>query len=62
MWNYLFVIIGEDSEYCGEEFFIQCNTFEETEEILKIYFPDEKVSYIGIFNDEEAEALGFDTY
>lgn len=62
MWNYLYEIIGEESEYCGEMFFVQCDTLEEAKEILLIYFTDEKLRYIGPFNDEEAEAMGYDTY
>lgn len=62
MWNYLFEIVGEESEFCGELFFVQCDTLEEAEEILKIYFIDEKLHYIGLFDDEEAEAMGYDTY
>lgn len=62
MWNYLYEIVGEESEFCGELFFVQCDTFKEAEEILKIYFTDEKLHYIGLFDDEEAEAMGYDTY
>lgn len=62
MWNYLFEIIGEESEYCGEMFFVQCDTIEEAEDIVKIYFTDEEVKYLGLFDDEEAEAMGYDTY
>lgn len=62
MWNYLFEIVGEESEYCGEMFFVQCDTIEEAEDIVKIYFTDEEVKYLGLFDDEEAEEMGYDTY
>lgn len=62
MWNYLYEIIGEESQYCGEMFFVQCDTLEEAEEILKLYFTGKKLRYIGPFDDEEAEAMGYDTY
>ena len=58
----MFEIIGEESEYCGEMFFVQCDTIEEAEDIVKIYFTDEEVKYLGLFDDEEAEAMGYDTY
>ena len=62
MWNYLFEIIGEESEFWGERFFVQCDTLEEAIEIMKPYFVGETFRYIGLFDDEEAEAMGYDTY
>lgn len=62
MKNYLFEFVDEWSDLCGEQFFVQCNTREEADEIINQYFPNEKVHYIDEFTDEEAEILGFDTY
>lgn len=62
MWNYLFEIVGEWSEICGEQFFVQCDTRKEADEILGQYFWGEKVKYLGKYTDEEAEIMGLDTY
>lgn len=62
MWNYLFEIVSEYSDLCGEQFFVQCDTLEETDEILGKYFWGERVHYLGKYTDEEAEEIGFDTY
>ena len=62
MWNYLFEIVGEWSEICGEQFFVQCDTRTEADEILSQCFWGEKVKYLGKYTDEEAEMMGLDTY
>lgn len=62
MTNFLFEIIGEYSENCGEQFFVQCDTREEADEILGQYFWGEKVKCLGEYTDEEAEMMGLDTY
>ena len=62
MWNYLFEIVSEWSENCGEQFFVQCNTREEADEVLGQYFWGEKVRCLGKYTDEEAEGMGYDTY
>lgn len=62
MWNYLYEVVSEWSDCCGEQFFIQCNNIQETDEILAQYFWGEKVKYLGRYSDEEAEAMGLDTY
>ena len=62
MKNYLFEIVGEYSDICGEQFFVQCNSREEADEILAEYFWGEKVELLGVYTDEEAEWLGLDTY
>ncbi len=62
MWNYLFEIVSEYSELCGERFFAQCDTKEEAEEIMAENFWGEKVAYIGKYTDEEADMMGYDTY
>lgn len=62
MWNFLFEITGEDSLLCGEEFFVQCDTHAEAEEMVDEIFPNENYIYHGRFTDEEAEMMGLDTY
>lgn len=62
MRNFLFEITSEWSDLCGEQFFIQCDTLDEADEVLGEYFWGEKVTYLGEFTDEEAEAMGYDTY
>jgi len=62
MKNYLFEVTGEWSELCGECFFVQCNNRKEANEALDTYFWGEEVKCLGIFTDEEAECMGYDTY
>lgn len=62
MTNYLFEIVGEWSDLCGERFFVQCDSREEADEILGEYFWGEKVDYLGEYTDAYAEILGYDTY
>lgn len=60
MKNYLFEIMS--GEYEGERFFIYANSREECDETLALYFPDEEVELQGIYSNEEADILGYDTY
>lgn len=62
MLNYLFEITGEESELCGERFFVQAKDEEEANEVLKEWFADEEVDYLGEYTDAYAEILGYDTY
>ena len=63
MWNYLFEVVGEDSELCGERFFVQCNSKTEAEVTLEMSgFKEEELYYIGQYTDDEAEKMGYDTY
>ena len=62
MWNYLFEIVSEYSELCGERVFVQCDTKEEAEEIMAQDFWGEKVAYLGKYTDDEAEMMGYDTF
>ena len=58
MLNYL----GEDLE-SGELFFVQCADETERDEILLANdFDLDQVDIYGIYTDEEAEILGYDTY
>ena len=62
MWNYLFEVVSEWSENCGEQFFVQCDARKEADEIVSDNFWGDKVKYLGKYTDEEAEMMGFDTY
>ena len=68
MIDYLFEIVGEDSPYCGEEFFVEVDNLYENDpcsiawEIALENFPDEELKCIGAFPPAIAEALGYDTY
>lgn len=58
MLNYL----CEDLE-SGELFFVQCADETERDEILLANgFDSDQVDIYGIYTDEEAEILGYDTY
>lgn len=65
MWNYLFEIVNEENEYCGELFFIQCDNLAEAYRIAFDLFEVERphdLHFWGKYTDEEAEAMGCDTY
>lgn len=62
MIDYLFEIVGEDSECCGECFFVECAKGENPWGVIAEYFSDEEVVPIGEYTPEEAEILGYDTY
>ena len=60
MENYLFVI--KSGDYEGEEFFVQANNKSEALAIAHDVAGNEKIRFLGIYADEEAEILGYDTY
>jgi len=62
MFDYLFTVITEDGDLYGEEFFVECDTFEDACGIAMDNFPDEELRYLGKFSPEEAEMMGLDTY
>lgn len=68
MWrNYHFEVVGEDSDLCGEEFFVAvCIPEDEIRqrawEIAKQNFPHEELKCYGWVDDDEAEEMGLDTY
>lgn len=70
MWvTYWFGIEDEESELCGEEFFIEvqdCFDAKETRKYAIKYakeiFPNEKLTCYGKVTEEEAEMMGLDTY
>lgn len=60
MKNYLFEIVSGDYE--GEEFFAQANNKSEAFAIAHDVAGKEKVRFLGVYTDEEAEWMGYDTY
>lgn len=60
MNNFLFEIT--DGLFEGERFFVQAEDKAEAVEILDEYFPDESLQLLGVYTDEEAEWMGYDTY
>jgi len=62
MWDFMFEVVGEDSELCGEQFFVECNSKREAFMIAADNFPDEELQYCGRYSPEEAEWIGLDTY
>ena len=67
MKDYLFEIVDEDSELCGEQFFVECDSWEEAWQVVIDNFGKDAMLYhkiegIGEYSLEEAEILGYDTY
>lgn len=63
MWsNYLFVVSTKDSELEGEEFFVYSDSLANARNDAETYFPNEVLTYLGKYSDEEAEWMGLDTY
>lgn len=60
--HFLFEIIDEDSEYCGEEFLVGAKDYHSAREIVNEYFPDIKVRFWHEVSDYEAEMSGLDEY
>ena len=62
-----FAINDENSDLCGEEFFVEVNvTLDKAKveaiKIAKENFPNEKLTCYGRVSFEEAEIMGLDTY
>ena len=62
MWDYLFEVVDEDSELCGETFFVECSNLHTAWEIAVDNFNGIELECIGKYAPEEAEILGYDTY
>jgi len=62
MRDFLFGIVGEDSENCGEQFFVECDTLEDAWLVVQDNFPDEEIEYICEYHPAVAEMIGLDTY
>ena len=67
MYDFLFEVVSEYSELCGEQFFVECNTVAEAwQTVAEIFGIDiiinEEIKCVGKYTPEEAEILGYDTY
>ena len=76
MWyDYLFEVIDEDSDLCGDRFFVEiefaegeraATHYDEAVSILcdelNIACDEDHISYIGFYTSDEAEELGYDTF
>ena len=60
MPNFLFEIIS--GEYEGEEFFVQAKDKVDAFTIAREVAEGGKIRYLGVYSDEEAECMGYDTY
>jgi hypothetical protein len=60
MMNWLFEI--RSGEWEGEMFFVQTNSKQSAFYTAREVAEGEKIQCIGIYNDEEAERMGYDTY
>ena len=60
MKNYLFEIMS--GEWEGEEFFVQSTTKNGAFYTARQVAEDERIRCLGIYSDEEAETMGYDTY
>jgi len=60
MKNYLFEIVK--GNYEGEDFFVQANNKSEALKIAHDVAVDNKIRFLGLYTDEEAERMGYDTY
>ena len=72
-YDYLFEIINEDSDLCGERFFVELPLYDdeteldklgEAEQILEIELNCDQYDYeyIGFYTEAEADELGYDTF
>ena len=62
MWDYLFEVVDENSEFFGETFFVECNNLHTAWEIATDTFCGEELDYLGKYSRDEAEMMGLDTY
>ena len=65
--TFWFEVIGEYSDLCGEEFFVEVNADEKTPratagDIAAENFPNEKLKCHGCVSWVQAEMMGLDTY
>ena len=62
MRHYLFEIVDENSEVCGEEFLVGAENIDVAWEIAEEYFGDWELKYWGEWSEEEAEMSGLDEF
>lgn len=65
--NWWFMVNGEDSPLCGEEFIVQVETeISKARDAARAFadelFPAEHLKCMGRLSDFEAEMMGIDTY
>ena len=62
--TYWFAIDDENSDLCGEEFFVELADATKEDAIAYAHelFPDEELTYCGRVSAIEAEMMGLDTY
>ena len=65
--TFWFEVVGEDSDLCGEEFFVEVSADEENPratagDIAAENFPDEELKCHGSVSWAQAEMMGLDTY
>lgn len=61
MIDYLFEIVDEDSELCGERFFVEREEIYDAWIVAQENFPDEKLELIGAYYTEDGKILGYET-
>ena len=59
--NYLYIVTGPSSPYCGEAFFVSVNNRSEAD-LMAYTVYGEKPKYVGRYSDEEDDNMGYDTY
>lgn len=62
MKTWWYEVTGEESDLCGEEFFVEARSPKEADEIARDNFPGEELHCLGRVSDYEAECMGLDTY
>lgn len=64
--DYLFEVVGEDSDLCGENFFVEVAMEDDylatAWDIAVENFPNEELECLGSFPPALAEMFGYDTY
>ena len=65
--TFWFEVVGEDSDLCGEDFFVEVNADEEDPrttagDIAAENFPNEELKCHGRVSWAQAEMMGLDTY
>ncbi len=62
-YTFWFEVTDEESELCGEEFFVEAPTIDDAIATARVYFPVEiELTCHGKVREEFAEMMGYDTY
>ena len=59
--NYLYIITNPSSEHCGDAFFVYANGKSEADLVAYSIY-GETAHFAGLYSDDEADDMGFDTY